>query len=133
MSDRVGPDLTSVALERALDALAARQAVVANNIANADTPGFRASQVSFERELDTALVRARQLGGPAEEQATSVQATPWRVQRRAGPARPDGNNVSIEQEVAQLGRTGTLYQAVTRIVGKRLSMLREAISEGSRQ
>jgi hypothetical protein len=32
-----------------------------------------------------------------------------------------------------LGRTGTLYQAVTRLVGKRLSMLREAISEGSRQ
>jgi flagellar basal-body rod protein FlgB len=133
MSNRVGPDLTGVALERALDALAARQAVVANNIANADTPGFQANQVSFERELDTALTRARQQGGPAEEQAASVHATPWRVLRSPGPARPDGNNVSIEREVAQLGRTGTLYQAVTRLVGKRLSMLREAISEGSRQ
>ena len=133
MSQRLGPDVTSAALERALDALAERQAMVARNIAHADTPGYKAGRVDFEDELETALVEARALNAPTAQKVARVRETPFRATQTDGSLRPDGNNVSIEDEVARMGRTSLMYQAVARILGKRLSMLRIAISEGSKQ
>jgi len=48
-------DRTTKALVTALNGLTARQRAISNNLANVDTPGFKASDVSFARQLDKAL------------------------------------------------------------------------------
>lgn len=133
MNEHAGPDLTAAVLERALDGLAQRQASVARNIAHVDTPGYKAARVEFEAELEAALAGARSLRGPIEQRLARIREARTHMTKTEGALRRDGNNVSIEDEVADLGRTSLIYQAVARVLAKRLSMLRVAISEGGKQ
>lgn len=77
-----------------------RQAVVATNIANADTPGYQAREIaSFTdsyRALDAGRMRATRPGhiGAADNTATNT-----RIQASEAEPSPNGNNVSIEQEM----------------------------------
>jgi len=51
----INDDLTLLLLEKTLDVCVLRHKVIANNIANVDTPGFKASRVIFEEKLKRAL------------------------------------------------------------------------------
>ena len=121
------------ALEKMLAFTQARHRVLAENIANVDTPGYKADRVEFEAELQEALAAGRSLRGPTERRLARVREARTHTTKTEGALRRDGNNVSIEDEVARLGRTSLIYQAVARVLAKRLSMLRVAISEGSKQ
>ena len=74
-------------LERYMDLLSARQKLVASNIANADTPGYHTQDIDFQSEFLNAT------GGPPH--ATDVAGL---------PVKNDGNNVSLDREVAPAGR-----------------------------
>jgi flagellar basal-body rod protein FlgB len=124
--------LTGAVLEKALDGLAQREAVVAMNIAHVDGPGYKARRVHFEAELAQAAREARERSGPRPARLSAVEGVTPQLEQTCGARRRDGNNVSMEDEVADLGRTSLAYQAVARVLGKRLSMLRLAISGGSR-
>lgn len=103
-------------LERYMDLLSARQKVVASNIANADTPGYKRQEVNFEAELQSAMS-----GGEAPEQvqfATEVQP------EEAGP---NGTSVSVDEESAKLAENGLDYQALTQVFAARNSILSAAI------
>jgi flagellar basal-body rod protein FlgB len=117
----------------ALDGLARRQEVISNNVANIDTPGYRAQNVAFEGALQQAMDRdhpARlrathpgHLGAPTS--VASLQETP----RIGGSTRADGNNVDIDVELVSMSETGIRYQAVSRFVSKKLLLLK-AIASG---
>ena len=77
-------DSTGSAIYAALNGLAARQRVIANNVANIETPGYIAGKVSFEDSLRAAIA-----GGDAG--ATSVSTV-----RSADPVNQNGNNVSLD-------------------------------------
>jgi flagellar basal-body rod protein FlgB len=129
-------DKTTRALVTALDGLTARQRAISNNLANVDTPGFKASDVSFARQLDRALqadaglqmVRtdAQHLGG--RDEPDNVQITT----RSDTSHRLDGNNVDIDKEMALMAETVIHFQATTQMVSRRLSLLRTVINEGRR-
>ena len=108
-------DGVTLALGRALDAVALRQRVNANNIANVMTPGFRAQRVDFERSLASAVAQ----GDPAAAQATVLET--------GATAREDGNNVELEVEQGSLLRSGLQYQAVAQAVSFKDALLRTAI------
>jgi flagellar basal-body rod protein FlgB len=91
-------DPTGSVIYAALNALAARQRVIANNVANVETPGFIAGRVSFEDSL-----RAAVADGPAG--VTSVS-----TRRSADPVNVNGNNVSLDNEVVSLTETDLAYQ-----------------------
>lgn len=116
----------TVALEKGLEALALRHRVIANNIANANTPGFRKSEVSFAQVLSRYLDRSARPGGAGEPFRPMVFQVMGTTQRL------DGNNVDIEVEMANLAENTLLYQAVARQLSSKLSYLRMAISEGRR-
>jgi len=129
---------TTVALKRALDGLALRQQVISRNIANVDTPGYKASTVSFEQQLQHALrddgrgltptrTSPGHLAAPAPE-----PASPRVTQRTNLTMRRDGNNVDIEREMIDLVETTLRYSATTRILNRKLALLRFVISEGQR-
>ena len=138
MANRILGDNTTATLQRALDGLALRQQVISRNIANVDTPGYKASTVSFERQLQQALhdgeggltptrTHAGHLAAPAPD-----PSSPRVTQRTNLTMRRDGNNVDIEREMNDLVETTLRYSAMTRILNRKLALLRFVISEGQR-
>ncbi|MDR2070782.1 MAG: flagellar basal body rod protein FlgB [Treponema sp.] len=97
-------------LHRAMDASLIRRSVIANNLANAQVPNFKRSEVNFESELKRALDTEKQRP-PLELKLTDSRHIPnWRERdyrdvepRRVldyiSTSRNNGNNVDAEQEV----------------------------------
>ncbi|MFP3905093.1 MAG: flagellar basal body rod protein FlgB, partial [Armatimonadota bacterium] len=81
-------DLTAEALERGLDGAHRRQRVIAQNLANIETPGYRAKSVDFEEQLAEAINGRREQRASGERPSLQCQAT---VGFRNTPARGDGN------------------------------------------
>lgn len=111
MLDRLGGQL-----ERYMDLLSARQKLVASNIANADTPGYRPQEVAFESALQSAV--------SSEESPSQLEFQTVTQPIEAGP---NGTAVSVDQESAKLAENALDYQAVTEVVGARNSILRSAM------
>ena len=105
-------------LASVLDASAVRHRVIANNVANVNTPGYKRLDVNFETELAKVLAN----GGDVKT------ATPVIAEDATAPARQDGNTVDIDREMGQLAKNSSLYQAASTILATRLAMLRSAIS-----
>ena len=102
--------------------LATRVSVIANNVANVDTPGFRPSDVaSFSQELKSAEVRRTH---PAHLDNPSHIGSEFAIEPRPGsPEKHSGNSVSIESEMAALGETRSQQALTTAIVGSFHRML----------
>ena len=108
------------ALEAMLTFASARQKVIAANIANADTKGYRTrdlSEAGFQRLL------ARLLGGQEEraEFTTGPAAD-------AGTVKPGGNNVDLEIEMAKMVRNSALHSTAAALLTHQFALLREAIT-----
>ena len=110
------PDAVSAVLTSALDGLSMRQRVIADNIANVDTPGFRATSVDFESSLAAAIQRGEM---PLTGVAPSTTPTDT-------PFGPNGNNVDLRKESLAAMQTQFQYQMVTRAVSDRFSMITTA-------
>lgn len=94
-------DVASLTLQAAIGGLGQRERVTANNIANIETPGFTASQVSFESDLANAVAA----GDP-------TAATPT-VDATSDPAGANGNNVSLDRELVTATKTTLQEQLLT--------------------
>jgi flagellar basal-body rod protein FlgB len=113
-------------LRAAMSGLAARQRTIANNVANIDTPGFKASEVRFEDAPKTAVSRG---ASSSSLDQTSLNASASRstlVDRTA--SRADGNNVDIDREMELLGEANLNYSALTQVMATRIGILRNVIS-----
>jgi flagellar basal-body rod protein FlgB len=108
-------DVTTSGLERALQGLTARQQATAANIANAQTPGYRAQRVTFEDSLASAM----NAGDPQNASIDTVDA--------GTPANITGNTVQLDAEVTDLQKEGLQYQAVASAISFKYSLLRTAI------
>ena len=115
-------------LRAALTGLAARQRTIANNVANVDTPNFKASDVNFEDTLKSAIDAARP--GRAPDQASLNAAMTRTTLNDATTTRADGNNVDIDREMEMLSETNLTYGALTQAMSTRLGILRNVINGG---
>jgi flagellar basal-body rod protein FlgB len=104
-------DITSVTLSTALSALSARQRVSSNNIANIETPNYRAGQVSFEDSLRAAVAA----GDPSQAIVSETQST--------DPAGVNGNNVNLDTETVTDEKTALQYQLLTGAMSAKFSLL----------
>jgi len=114
-----------------------RNAVVARNIAHADTPGFKAQDVAaFDRERVLAATGAAAPTATRPGHAVG-QVPPGRleVEVRDAPATdesPDGNTVSLEEQMVQAAETRGQFELAATLYAKHLSLLRTAIGRDSR-
>jgi flagellar basal-body rod protein FlgB len=116
-------DVTSSALEVAIKGTESRQSVLANNLANANTPNFKRSDVSFQGALASALSSAR------SGDTASVDATPFTTATDSSTSmRADGNNVDVDVESANLAKNQLLFDSVMAIDTKRLHTMDQAIT-----
>lgn len=119
-------DLTSAVLERALTGEAARQRVTADNLANANTPGYRPGQVTFEGQLREAV---RQGDGPEDAERVS-RVEPTSVPDQSGALRGDGNGVDLEGEMVRLAESELHYSALLKLMTHKLNMIKSVATGG---
>jgi flagellar basal-body rod protein FlgB len=108
-------DVTMDALHGLLRGLAARQRTISDNIANIETPGFKAKRVEFENALADALASGR-----------SADVKPSIVASN-NPALPNGNNVAIDQEIVALEDTQLRYQLAIEAMTAKLAIIRSSM------
>jgi flagellar basal-body rod protein FlgB len=107
-------DPVATSLERYMDLLAARQKLVASNIANAETPGYRTRDIDFEAEF-------RSLVAGAQPRAVEV----------AGLAvNHDGNNVSLDREARLLAENALRFNVAEALLKSELQEVRQAVTGG---
>jgi flagellar basal-body rod protein FlgB len=109
-------DLTTSALRVSVAGLAARQNAIANNIANIETPGFRARKVEFEDALHGAISHGESPSGVSPEAKSSLE-----------PTRLNGSNVNLDEETLSHIDTTMRYQLTLRALDSKYGMLRDAI------
>lgn len=123
--------------EKALDAAWTRNEVIAQNIANVDTPGYKKKTLAFEEYLEDALDkdgfkgfttdnRHIQIGGGSLENA-KIKIT---TENKNLSTRLDGNNVDIENEMASLAKNDIRYNTLTQSISGGFRRLKSVISEG---
>jgi flagellar basal-body rod protein FlgB len=112
-------DIASSTLHAALDSLAIRQKVIADNISNVQTPGFLAGRVMFEDSLAQAVTS----GDPASAQLS--------VKRSLEPTRVDGNNVNLDHETLSNVDTELRYELMLRGLDNKYGLIRDVIREGA--
>jgi flagellar basal-body rod protein FlgB len=112
----------------ALDAAWLRQQVIANNIANVNTPGFSAKRVSFEEHLTKFLLASGQLNEPAFAQQVDSLRKYINEGHAVEPAA--SGTVQLDQEMIHLTENVLRYQALLDALAKRGSIIRMAINEG---
>jgi len=117
----------TVALSRFLDIDLARYKLVAMNLANIDTPGYRTRDLDFHAELRRASEQANGFGGG---QLVSTTFEP--VARRVGGLmeRPDGNNVSVERESLLLAETQMKFNLGVQLLKDQFHIISLAINSG---
>ena len=117
---------TDTYLQAAMSGLAARQRTIADNVANVDTPGFKASEVRFEDMLSSAIKGYKP--GTAVNQRALNTSVSRATQSDATSSRADGNNVDIDQQMEMLSEANLNYSALTQVMSTRLGILRNVIN-----
>ncbi len=138
MLDRLSGTLP--VLEKGLDAVWKKNEVLAANIANADTPGYKAKSVDFESVFSQLLgsdwkqsytgsersVSGRTLPDPSALENLEIPIT----ENRERSARLDGNTVDPDREMTSLAENAMLYDTLTYAVSRELGRLKMIINEG---
>lgn len=107
-------DRITESIERYMDLLSTRQKVVASNIANADTPGYRTRDLDFQSQF-----RAELNGQTANISEVAGLA-----------AKSDGNNVNIDREARMLAENALRFNMASNLMRSQIRMVKEAIQEG---
>jgi len=123
-------------LQQGLAAAWTRNTVIRNNIANVETPGFKASDVEFESLMSQALQSsgfngARTHPGHIQIGSGGPEDVSARIIKRESTSmRMDGNNVDIEAENVKLAQNSIYYNTLLEKMNSEIRRLRMAISEG---
>lgn len=121
---------SSLVLGKSLDALWQRQQVIADNIANSSTPGYKRKSVSFEDVLARKIATISNVQSKKEIIGNIKQVEPKINRDTTTTMNADGNNVDIDHEFMQLTENTFRYQYIERLLNDDFSRLRYAITEG---
>ncbi|MCP5115936.1 MAG: flagellar biosynthesis protein FlgB [bacterium] len=97
-----------------MDLLADRQKLVASNIANANTPGYKTKDIDFQHEF-------RNMIAGSDPNVSEVEGL---------KVKNDGNNVSMDREARLLAENAIRFNLATNLVRAQVRTLRSAIREG---
>jgi flagellar basal-body rod protein FlgB len=118
------------ALGRQMTAAVAKQAVAAGNLANIDTPGFRAREATFGDVLDGELQKLKmtvtngaQLPGLGEEGPASAEVAGLESRR-------DGNNVQLDRELLTMTKASADFAAAQAALSAKFRLIRFALNGG---
>ena len=133
------PDLIN-GLAAAMRHLGRKQQVIAENIANGDTPGYKARTVEGPHfgSLIGIASESRVVARPTVELTSGMAGlgaqarggTRVRLDKTVSETKPNGNNVTLEDQLLALGQVQADYATTTSLYRKQMALLRTAIGKG---
>ena len=114
-------------LRRQMTIAVAKQVASAGNLANVDTPGYKAQEVNFSETLRNKLAPGNATfpgGGSAPDGGVVLQDV------QGLPARRDGNTVQIDRELLNMGKASGDFAAAQTALAAKFRLVRYAINEG---
>ncbi|MGN0155183.1 MAG: flagellar basal body rod protein FlgB [Lachnospiraceae bacterium] len=117
-------------LDKAADAANSRNEILANNIANVDTPNYKRKDVSFENYLEQALIGNESLDERVADINTHLSDFGGMIYTDSSTLsyRLDGNNVDIDTENAMLAENQIRYNALVEQIGQEFSRYKTVLS-----
>lgn len=103
-------------LQKIMDICSYRQKILASNIANADTPHYKAKDINFQEELKKA--------SQSESKIYDVIESPTTMPNR------DGNTVNLEVEMTKLTETLLMYNSAIQLLSKRITFYKDVLRGG---
>ena len=128
-------DSVPTLMKKSLNFMSTRQTLIYSNISNADTPGFKASDIDFQAQLRAAIGSKGSLNlrttnekhiGPSTSDIMDLAADPF---EEDAAAKSNGNNVDIDHEMAKMAENQILYNATVQLMMKRGATVRAAVTE----
>ncbi len=119
-------------MERALDGAWARHGVLAQNVANSETPGYKRQDLNFLGSLQNALGNGVSLSTSDLKHISVSGNGAFRVVRDQKSISVDGNGVDIDLEMGEVSANALYYDAVARQLSSHLSLIKKAVTEGRR-
>jgi len=125
--------------QQALSLMSRRQDILASNIANADTPGYKARDIDFSKELKNAMTQETRNNHPLTLALTSGKHIPGVVPKANDqqllyriPDQPsaDGNTVDMDRERVNFADNNVKYQSSLTILGAQIKGLMSVINQG---
>lgn len=116
-------DRTSQLLGQMIQGTALRHRILAANLANAETPGYQAQDVTFSNILDEAQRRGSADAAPAP----TIKATA--VNDVESATRRDGNTVDLDRQMVKLAQNTQWHNAMLQILAGRLAIMKTAIRD----
>lgn len=128
-------DKTLQGLTTALNFREMRQKLISSNVANANTPGFKAKKMDFEE----ALARALDVDGQLQMNATDGRhfdvgnggfnnLEPEVYENPNGVVSEDGNTVDVEAEMAMMAENKLMYDTLVQLINKKMGIMKYAIN-----
>lgn len=122
-------------LEKALSTATLKQEVHSSNIANVDTANYKSKQVDFQSALDKAIGQQSLSSFKTDSKHISFSGenesyNPEITINSNTKYKPNGNNVDMDVEMAELAKNQLWYNAVTERINGKFSSLRSVINDG---
>jgi flagellar basal-body rod protein FlgB len=105
-------------LQSIMDVASFRQKILSSNIANADTPGYKAQDISFQSELNKAL--------NGSKGSYAVFDSPSSMNNR------DGNTVSVDVEMTKVAENQLMYSSAVQLLTMKFRMMKD-VAKGAGQ
>ena len=118
---------SSLMLEKSLGYLWAKQSAIADNVSNAETPGYREKIVTFEESLKSKLLQASRGAAPAKSMREVLEGSSFRVTEQAVQTRMDDNGVNVTAQMSEAIRNAYQMRYVMSSINSGLTVLRSAI------
>ena len=126
-------------LGKSLDVLSDRQNIIASNVANANTPGYKAKELNFEQVMKSLVPSADSLHMKATSQkdlagggytAGSSSSFVHNQKDETVPAL-DGNTVDLSKEMSDMSSNAIRFQAVAGLLSKKFATLTYAVTNAT--
>lgn len=124
------------AIGKAMRHLGERQRIVAQNIANSDTPGYRAQELapeSFAQMVDGIARIARpqvEISGRMRALGAKHSTHSTITDTEVSEVKPDGNSVTLEDQLLKMGQIQADYAALTSLYRKQMALMKTALGKG---
>ena len=117
----------SAALTTRMNFLAARQTVVAGNIANADTPGYLSKDLTAPQTTASAGTFAMAVNNAKHLRNTGAASGAGRITEDARFIEHNGNSVRLDEEMLKMNETQLSYRMMTQLYSKQVALQKLAL------
>lgn len=114
------PDKTMMILEKMMDIATYRRKILTSNIANSDTPGYKAKDISFKNEINKAIEDIKNNNNTGNHNYHVFETFNTMPNR-------DGNTVNVDIEMAKMAENSLTYNATVQFYARKARMLKDAI------